>query len=37
LAMYEPYFRAFAGGRNVEGGVGISRIRTSHRSRKLIL
>ncbi len=37
LAMNEPYFRAFAGGRNVEGGGGISRIRTSHRIRKLIL
>jgi glucosamine--fructose-6-phosphate aminotransferase (isomerizing) len=25
----EPYFRAFKGGRDVEGGGGISRIRTS--------
>ncbi len=25
----EPYFRAFGGGRNIEGGGGISRIRTS--------
>jgi len=28
--LNEPYFRAFGGGRNVEGGGGISRIRTSH-------
>ncbi len=27
----EPYFRAFGGGRNIEGGGGISRIRSSHR------
>jgi glucosamine--fructose-6-phosphate aminotransferase (isomerizing) len=25
----EPYFRAFGGGRSIEGGGGISRIRTS--------
>jgi glucosamine--fructose-6-phosphate aminotransferase (isomerizing) len=25
----EPYFRDFAGGRSVEGGGGVSRIRTS--------
>jgi glucosamine--fructose-6-phosphate aminotransferase (isomerizing) len=25
----EPYFRAFAGGRSIEAGGGISRIRTS--------
>jgi len=29
--LNEPYFRAFGGGRSVEGGGGISRIRTSHR------
>lgn len=27
--LNEPYFRAFGGGRSVEGGGGISRIRTS--------
>jgi glucosamine--fructose-6-phosphate aminotransferase (isomerizing) len=27
----EPYFRAFGGGRSVEGGGGVSRIRDSHR------
>jgi glucosamine--fructose-6-phosphate aminotransferase (isomerizing) len=27
--MHEPYFRAFGGGRSIEGGGGISRIRTS--------
>ncbi len=37
LTMNEPYFRAFAGGRNVQGGGGISRIRTSRRIRKLII
>jgi glucosamine--fructose-6-phosphate aminotransferase (isomerizing) len=25
----EPYFRGFGGGRSIEGGGGISRIRTS--------
>jgi glucosamine--fructose-6-phosphate aminotransferase (isomerizing) len=29
--LNEPYFRAFGGGRSVEGGGGISCIRTSHR------
>jgi glutamine---fructose-6-phosphate transaminase (isomerizing) len=29
--LNEPYFRAFGGGRNPEGGGGISRIRTSGR------
>jgi glucosamine--fructose-6-phosphate aminotransferase (isomerizing) len=28
----EPYFRAFSGGRSIEGGGGISRIRTSQRA-----
>lgn len=28
--LNEPYFRAFGGGRSIEGGGGISRIRTSH-------
>ena len=27
--MGEPFFRAFGGGRDVSGGGGISRIRTS--------
>lgn len=27
----EPYFRAFGGGRSIQGGGGISRIRDSHR------
>lgn len=27
----EPYFRGFSGGRSIEGGGGISRIRSSHR------
>ncbi len=31
----EPYFRGFGGGRSVEGGGGISRIRTSHRQDRL--
>jgi glucosamine--fructose-6-phosphate aminotransferase (isomerizing) len=31
----EPYFRGFGGGRSVEGGGGISRIRTSHRVHQL--
>lgn len=29
--LNEPYFRAFSGGRNIEGGGGISRIQTSER------
>ena len=29
--LNEPYFRAFGGGRSIEGGGGISHIRTSHR------
>jgi glucosamine--fructose-6-phosphate aminotransferase (isomerizing) len=29
--LNEPYFRDFGGGRSIEGGGGISRIRTSHR------
>lgn len=29
--LNEPYFRAFGGGRSIEGGGGISRIRTSKR------
>jgi glucosamine--fructose-6-phosphate aminotransferase (isomerizing) len=28
-AKHEPFFRDFKGGRDVEGGGGISRIRTS--------
>lgn len=28
--LNEPYFRAFGGGRSIEGGGGISRIRSSH-------
>jgi glucosamine--fructose-6-phosphate aminotransferase (isomerizing) len=36
VALNEPYFRAFTGGRSIEGGGGISRIRTSQRIRKLI-
>ena len=31
----EPYFRGFGGGRSIEGGGGISRIRSSHRLLKL--
>lgn len=31
----EPYFRGFGGGRSVQGGGGISRIRDSHRVVKL--
>jgi glucosamine--fructose-6-phosphate aminotransferase (isomerizing) len=32
--LNEPYFRAFGGGRNPEGGGGISRIRTSGRIQR---
>jgi glucosamine--fructose-6-phosphate aminotransferase (isomerizing) len=28
-AIGEPFFRSFGGGRSIEGGGGISRIRTS--------
>jgi glucosamine--fructose-6-phosphate aminotransferase (isomerizing) len=34
-ALGEPYFRGFGGGRSVEGGGGISRIRSSQRIHKL--
>lgn len=30
----EPYFRGFAGGRSIEGGGGISRIRTSNQIKE---
>ncbi len=35
LALHEPFFRAFGGGRNVEEGGGASRIRTSARWTEL--
>jgi glucosamine--fructose-6-phosphate aminotransferase (isomerizing) len=31
----EPFFRAFGGGRSIEGGGGISRIRTSEMWTKI--
>ena len=31
----ETYFRGFTGGRNIEGGGGISRIRTSHQLQEI--
>ncbi len=34
--LNEPYFRGFGGGRSIEGGGGISRIRSSHRITNIL-